>query len=157
MRRIAVLTALVAVGALSYAVSAQQAPKVVEVEKLKDNLFVLKGGGGNTAVFVQANGITVVDTKNPGWGQPILDKIKGLTNKPITTIINDGRMKKMSGTVILTETMAAFSSACCIRLVRIPSECTRSARETLVPNISVWMIIAESDLRSSTPVRWDSR
>ena len=88
MRRILVLTALVAAGALSYAVSAQQAPNVVEVEKLKDNLFVLKGGGGNTAVFVQANGITVVDTKNPGWGKPILDKIKELSSKPVTTIIN---------------------------------------------------------------------
>ena len=64
------------------------APKVVEVEKLKDNLFMLKGGGGNTAVFVGSNGITVVDTKNPGWGQPILDKIKELTPKPVTTIIN---------------------------------------------------------------------
>jgi glyoxylase-like metal-dependent hydrolase (beta-lactamase superfamily II) len=63
-------------------------PKVVEVEKLKENLFVLRGGGGNTAVFVQAAGVTVVDTKNPGWGQPILDKIKELTSKPITTIIN---------------------------------------------------------------------
>ena len=30
----------------------------------------------------------VVDTKNPGWGQPILDKIKELTPKPVTTIIN---------------------------------------------------------------------
>jgi len=28
---------------------AAAAPKVVEVEKLKDNLFMLKGGGGNTA------------------------------------------------------------------------------------------------------------
>jgi glyoxylase-like metal-dependent hydrolase (beta-lactamase superfamily II) len=65
-----------------------QGPRVVEVEKLKENLFVLRGGGGNTAVFVQGNGVTVVDTKNPGWGQPILDKIKELTNKPITTIIN---------------------------------------------------------------------
>jgi len=64
------------------------APKVIEVEKLKDNLFVLKGGGGNTAVFVGANGITVVDTKNPGWGQPILDKIKELSNKPVVRIIN---------------------------------------------------------------------
>jgi glyoxylase-like metal-dependent hydrolase (beta-lactamase superfamily II) len=92
MRRIIVLAAVIVVGALSYAVSAyqagQQAPKVVEVEKLKDNLFVLKGGGGNTAVFVQANGITVVDTKNPGWGQPILSKIKELSPKPVTTIIN---------------------------------------------------------------------
>jgi glyoxylase-like metal-dependent hydrolase (beta-lactamase superfamily II) len=62
--------------------------KVVEVDKLKDNLFVLRGGGGNTAVFVQTSGVTVVDTKNPGWGQPILAKIKELTPKPITTIIN---------------------------------------------------------------------
>jgi glyoxylase-like metal-dependent hydrolase (beta-lactamase superfamily II) len=95
MRRISVLTAIVAAGTLSYAVShaaqqpaGAQAPRVVEVEKLKDNLYLLKGGGGNTAVFVQANGITVVDTKNPGWGAPILAKIKELSPKPVTTIIN---------------------------------------------------------------------
>ena len=35
-----------------------------------------------------ADGVTVVDTKNPGWGQPILDKIKELTNKPVVRIIN---------------------------------------------------------------------
>src|SRR5437667_3926657 len=91
MRRLMVLVVLLAVGSLTLAVAAYQqppAPKVVEVEKLKDNLFVLKGGGGNTAVFVGANGVVVVDTKNPGWGQPILDKIKGLTSKPVTMIIN---------------------------------------------------------------------
>lgn len=79
--------------ALSLAVSAYQQggapqPKVVQVEKLKDNLFVLKGGGGNTAVFVRANDVVVVDTKLAGWGQPLLDKIKELTNKPVSTIIN---------------------------------------------------------------------
>ncbi|PYR29265.1 MAG: hypothetical protein DMF92_12270 [Acidobacteria bacterium] len=91
MRRVMVLVVLLAVGSLTLAVAAYQqppAPKVVEVEKLKDNLFLLKGGGGNTAVFVRADGVVVVDTKNPGWGQPILDKIKGLTSKPITMIIN---------------------------------------------------------------------
>src|SRR5262249_4754448 len=67
---------------------AQQGPKVVEVEKVKDNLFMLKGGGGNTAVYVGAAGVTVVDAKNPGWGQPILDKIKELTPKPVTLLIN---------------------------------------------------------------------
>ena len=91
------LATLVTVGALSLGVAAFQqppaaasAPKVVEVQKLRDNLFVLtgNGGGGNTAVFVRNDGITVVDTKNPGWGQPILDKIKELSSKPITTIIN---------------------------------------------------------------------
>jgi glyoxylase-like metal-dependent hydrolase (beta-lactamase superfamily II) len=65
-------------------------PRVIEVEKLKDNFFVLRGqgGGGNTAVYVMSAGVTVVDTKNPGWGQPIIEAIKKLTDKPITMIIN---------------------------------------------------------------------
>ena len=49
---------------------------------------MLRGGGGNTAVFINAAGVTVVDAKNPGWGQPVLDKIKELTPKPVTTLIN---------------------------------------------------------------------
>ena len=48
----------------------------------------MRGGGGNTAVFVTAKGVTLVDTKNPGWGQPLLDKIKTVSDKPMTTIIN---------------------------------------------------------------------
>src|ERR1700704_3362426 len=94
MKRGLVRGSLIGVGALSLAVTAAQqppaagGPKIVEVEKLKDNLFVLKGGGGNTAVFITANGVVVVATKNPGWGQPVLDKIKELTPKPITTLIN---------------------------------------------------------------------
>jgi cyclase len=90
MRRAVVLGVLVAVGGL-VAVKAQpaaNAPKVVEVEKVKDNLYVLRGGGGNTAVFLTSNGVTVVDAKNPGWGKPILDKIKELTPKPVTMLIN---------------------------------------------------------------------
>ena len=91
MRRSMVLGVILALGAASVGVRAYQqaqGPKVVEVEKLKDNLYMLKGGGGNTAVFIGTNGVVVVDTKLPGWGQPILDKIKELTPKPVTTIIN---------------------------------------------------------------------
>jgi len=91
MKRTMVLGVLLAVGAIAVARAQQpaaDAPKVVEVEKVKDNLFVLRGGGGNTAVFITANGVVVVDAKNPGWGQPILNKIKELTPKPITTLIN---------------------------------------------------------------------
>jgi cyclase len=93
MSRAWVLGIVLGVGALSAAAAAHQAqpqpaPKVVEVEKLKDNLYMLKGGGGNTAVFVTSGGVVVVDTKNPGWGQPILDKIKEITDKPVVTIVN---------------------------------------------------------------------
>src|SRR5437667_357826 len=93
MRRTIVLGFLLALGTLA-AVKAQppaaNAPKVIEVEKVKDNLWVLRGanGGGNTAVFLTATGVVVVDAKNPGWGKPILDKIKELTPKPVTTLIN---------------------------------------------------------------------
>ena len=94
MKRHIVLGKLVMVGMLTMAVGAAQQPAPVPsadnitVEKVKDNLFVLRGGGGNTAVFVTATGVTLVDTKNPGWGQPLLDKVKTLTDKPVTTVIN---------------------------------------------------------------------
>ena len=96
MKRVTLLAVIVGIGALSVGARGfsragqqqPQGPKVVEVEKVKDNLFMLKGGGGNTAVFVNANGVAVVDAKNPGWGQPILDKIKELTPKPVTLLIN---------------------------------------------------------------------
>jgi glyoxylase-like metal-dependent hydrolase (beta-lactamase superfamily II) len=95
MRRIIVLGVLLVVGGLSLRVAAlqqapagQQAPRVVELDKLKDNLYVGKGGGGNSSIFITGAGVVVVDTKNPGWGQPLLDAIRTVTNKPVTVIIN---------------------------------------------------------------------
>ena len=95
MKRGILLGALVAIGALSLTVTAYQqpaadAPKIVTADKVKDNLYVLKGdgGGGNVAVFIASNGVVVVDAKNPGWGQPVLNKIKELTNKPVAILIN---------------------------------------------------------------------
>ena len=67
MTRSMLLTVLVAVGALSLGVAAQRGgppadngPKVVTVDKLKDNLYVLNGGGGNTALFITANGVVTL-------------------------------------------------------------------------------------------------
>ena len=92
VKRLSVLVTLVVVGLVSATVAARQQspPRVLEVEKLRDNLFVLKGtgSGGNTALFVGSSGVVVVDTKIPGWGPTLLAKIKELTPKPITTIIN---------------------------------------------------------------------
>ena len=96
MSRCIVLGTVLMLGGLSVAVAARQqagtqpgqAPRVVQVDKVRDNLFVMKGGGGNSSVFVTAEGVVVVDTKNPGWGQPLLDGIKSVTNKPVIMIIN---------------------------------------------------------------------
>ena len=69
---------------------------------MKDNLWVIRGGGGNTAVFATAKGLTLVDTKSPGWGQPLLDKIKTVSDKPITTVINTHtHYDHVSGNVVM--------------------------------------------------------
>ena len=95
MKRVTILGILIAIGSLSIALKAATQPAVsqpsataITVEKVKDNLFVLRGGGGNTAVFVTAKGVTLVDTKNPGWGTPLLAKVKTLTDNPVTMVIN---------------------------------------------------------------------
>jgi cyclase len=102
MKRIAVLTGLITIGGLSLAVAGFQAPQgrgegrgrgpqgppVAQIEKVKDNLYEIMGGGGNTAAFITERGVIVVDTKLAGWGQAILDKIKTVTDKPVVEIIN---------------------------------------------------------------------
>jgi cyclase len=89
--RVWILAAVAATGLGSMAVAAAQAPappKVVTVDKVRDTLYVLKGGGGNTALFLTAKGAVLVDTKLPGWGQPLLDAVRTVTDKPVTMVIN---------------------------------------------------------------------
>jgi cyclase len=63
-------------------------PPVGPIEKVADNLYVVPGAGGNTAVFLIESGVVLVDTKVANQGQAILDQVKTVTEKPITHIIN---------------------------------------------------------------------
>jgi glyoxylase-like metal-dependent hydrolase (beta-lactamase superfamily II) len=107
MTRAIVFGTFIGIAALSLAAAGMQAPaqtgpsaaalQATKIEKVKDNLYIITGSsptpresfsGGNTAVFITDSGVVVVDTKLAGWGQVILDKIKTVTDKPVTTIIN---------------------------------------------------------------------
>ena len=89
MKRLVVLAIILAAGGAGIAWVQQPAqPQELEVDKVKDNLYVLRNGGGNTAVFITEKGVVLVDTKNPGWGPRILEKVRSLTEKPVTMIIN---------------------------------------------------------------------
>jgi cyclase len=102
MRRLTVLGTLVIAGSLVLGASAAQqggrgggrggggAPSAdaIQLEQGSDRLYVLRGGGGNTAAFITATGVVLVDTKLTGWGQPILDRLRTITDRPVTTIIN---------------------------------------------------------------------
>ena len=75
---------------------ARQARASILVHEVADNLYMLASdpaeqgmrSGGNTAVFVTTNGVTLVDTKLSGYGQDILAAVRNITDKPVTTIIN---------------------------------------------------------------------
>ena len=92
MKRLAVLVLLLTVGGVSMIFARQQqqaSPQVsLELKKVKDNLYVIIGGGGNTAVLVTDKGVVVVDTKLPGMGPGILEKVKSITDKPVMMVIN---------------------------------------------------------------------
>ena len=104
MTRGLVLGVLVGVGVLSIAVSGQAPPgpsakaiDATKIEKVKDNLYIITGSGaadqtafsgGNTAVFITDSGVTLVDTKLPGFGPTILERVKSVTSKPVTRLIN---------------------------------------------------------------------
>jgi hypothetical protein len=81
MKRAMVLGALLVIGTLSVVAVGLQAPggqrgaNVAGIQKVKDNLYMITEGGGNTAAFITDRGVVVVDTKLAGWGQAILDKI----------------------------------------------------------------------------------
>lgn len=94
MKRLAILSTLLLAGTLSLIAAELRNPEqatqpvTLEMVKVKDNLHVITGGGGNTAVFLTQKGVVIVDTKNPGMGPGILEKVKSLTSSPVTMIIN---------------------------------------------------------------------
>lgn len=94
MKRMSVLSSIAVAGLVAIsgrALVAGQAPggpNVAGIEKVKDNLYMVTGGGGNTAVFVTASGVVLVDTKLANWGPAIMEKVKTVTDKPVTHIIN---------------------------------------------------------------------
>jgi glyoxylase-like metal-dependent hydrolase (beta-lactamase superfamily II) len=96
MTRAIALGGLLAIGAVSLAAQQTQArPPLPDHVQVKDNLYVIGSStpgneftGGNVGVLVGASGVTVVDTKLSNYGPSIIEKIKKVTDKPITTIIN---------------------------------------------------------------------
>jgi len=103
MKRWSVLGTVIGVAVVSMAVSGQapqgpsaRAIEATKIEKVKDNLYIITGSsaggdafsGGNTAVFITDAGVTLVDTKLPGYGPTLLERIKSVTSKPVTRIIN---------------------------------------------------------------------
>jgi len=86
---IRILTTGVVCAALAAAASAQ-APTGVEVLNVRDNFFVVAGGGGNVGVQVGEDGVVIVDAGSAASAPAVVAAIKRVTPKPIRYIINTG-------------------------------------------------------------------
>ena len=90
MQRLAILASLVAAGMATAGLYAQGQPPqgVSDIEQVSDKVWKIYGAGGNTTVFLRAEGVALVDTKLANNGQAILDQVRKVTDKPVTLIVN---------------------------------------------------------------------
>jgi glyoxylase-like metal-dependent hydrolase (beta-lactamase superfamily II) len=75
--------------------------RIVRIQTLdvRDILYLLTGGS-NTLALMRDEGVLLVDTKPPGWDRPILDAIRAVTDRPVTTIINtQANLDHVSGNI----------------------------------------------------------
>ena len=104
MKRVFILALVITIGGTISVVSALQLNAAAQstaiqggdtadswvgpIQKIKDNVYWIHGAGSNTTVYVHANGVALVDTKVANFGHLILERVRSVTDKPITHIIN---------------------------------------------------------------------
>jgi glyoxylase-like metal-dependent hydrolase (beta-lactamase superfamily II) len=111
----------VAVSSLVATVRSQRDPAAIEIQKVKENLYVIVGGAGatpaqgvsgNTTVVVTDAGVVLVDTKLPGYGGAILDQVRSVTDQPVVMVINTHtHADHLSGNVELPGSVARVAHA----------------------------------------------
>jgi glyoxylase-like metal-dependent hydrolase (beta-lactamase superfamily II) len=86
----AVLAAALCGFGLAAAAGAQQNFDAIQVHSLKvrDNLYMLVGAGGNITMQLGDDGILLVDTQYAPLSQKILAEIRKISDKPIRVIVN---------------------------------------------------------------------
>src|SRR4051812_2166828 len=91
MKRAMLLAASIAAAVTSIPAGAQdRGAGAVHMQTLnvRDILYVLTGGGGNTLALMRDEGVLLIDTKSPGSGKGIQQAIESVTDQPVTTIVN---------------------------------------------------------------------
>jgi glyoxylase-like metal-dependent hydrolase (beta-lactamase superfamily II) len=63
-------------------------PPIGAIFPIAENLYVVPGGGCNTAVFVTSRGVILVDTKYRERFAALMKEVRKVTDKPILYVIN---------------------------------------------------------------------
>ncbi len=99
-RKILTITLAVVVGAGLAGIQAltqQQPPPTLTMDKVKDDLYEIVGDGGNVAVLVTNEGVLLIDDKFDQDHDQIVARVKSVTNQPIKYVINTHYHQDHSG------------------------------------------------------------
>ena len=90
MTRVTRLVATAAICAALMPGASAQTPAGIEVLNVRDNFFVIAGGGANVGVQVGDDGVVLVDAGAAASAPAVVAAVKRITPKPIRYIINTG-------------------------------------------------------------------
>ena len=92
MTRTIALSAMLIASSIVAVIAARQSGSqfapVGPIQKVRNNLYMVPGQGGNTAIFVTRTGVVLVDTKLSGNGAAIMERVAAVSDVPVTMIIN---------------------------------------------------------------------
>ena len=85
-------------------------PPELTISKVKDDLHQIVGDGGNVAVYVTGEGVILVDDKYERDFEPIMEKVKSVTNQPVKYIFSTHHHADHSGGNVKFHTTAQIIS-----------------------------------------------
>jgi cyclase len=88
---------LALLGAWAAYTQAPVAPRPAASQKVKDNLYMISGEGGNVAVLITDEGILLVDDMYDRNYAAVMGQVKALSDKPIRYVLNTHQHDDHSG------------------------------------------------------------
>lgn len=73
---------------IAYTQNQGKQPPQLNISKVKDDLYMIEGDGGNVAVYVTNEGVILIDDKYEQDHDNIVDKVKSVTNQPIKYVLS---------------------------------------------------------------------
>jgi cyclase len=80
--------ALLCLSCAYIAYTQQNPPPALTIEKVKDDLYMIVGDGGNVAVYITDEGVILVDDKYEQDHDQIVARVKSVTNQPVKYILS---------------------------------------------------------------------
>ena len=86
--RLAVSVFAISFAWVAYTQNQNKQPAELKLQKVKDDLYMIEGSGGNVAVYVTNEGAILVDDKFDQDFDNIMAKVKSVTNQPVKYVMS---------------------------------------------------------------------